>query len=749
MSSQTIIENTEIFSAAKWIWAEDNSRQNDWVYFRRKFTLEKPPKSAVARIAAESGYNLYVNGRLAVFCGGLGRESKRGCGYYDELDLAEFLVKGENAFALLCRYDGRDGTDSLDAGAAGLLFECGELGIHSDPDFLCYRTDAFSPLDDGKEPAPNAERPLRYDYTKEGQIAGVYGAAYGAGIFVPSVVCGSYGDSPWGGLIKRPIPLFKFSDEQRTGRLTKSAPDESGNITYTAELGKYCLAAPVLDITSPAGLAVIGVCTDRYECLESGATRPRSYFNRRLEYVCSEGKQTFSSPVFLAGTKFIIKAPQGVKISGISYIETSYDFESEHMRDNAFGFDCGIKTLSRLTQKAVDSLAVCMRGVVWNTPERERATRIGGLSGAAELASYTMTDSGFALFIKCAEDCLTFFEDGAFYSGIPGGGKFEDAAMNLLALSERGIFAACYHRAGDADMLRRFIGPAAAYLQNWCLGADGLIEPRVEQEGGSFDAGANVDAKLLENCLYYSALRFLRYAADKCGVSEYSGFTDAVAESIKNNFADAFYKPGSGYSSDGRFDERANAWAVIAGLAAPEHSAELIRGFRLCMNCSPLWENYVIEALCMLRADSDAVLRMLTRFAPLVNADCPALFEDFGTGVSLPSESGGIFCPSGAMCSSYSGAAVKNLFRYFAGLRFTDGAAVGVEPSFSGFSDVEFTACCKGGGISGSYRGRNNRVDASVVNKTDLAVTLVLGENGKEKPVKLAKGKNKFVLQIG
>ena len=58
---------------AKWIWKQGENGENTWMNFVKKFTLECAPKRAVAQIAADSKYWLYINGETAVFEGGIKR----------------------------------------------------------------------------------------------------------------------------------------------------------------------------------------------------------------------------------------------------------------------------------------------------------------------------------------------------------------------------------------------------------------------------------------------------------------------------------------------------------------------------------------------------------------------------------------------------------------------------------------------------------------------------------------------------
>lgn len=48
------------FSESKWIWADDNTVKRDRVIFRRAFTLEKPPKSAILDVCVFDRANIFT-----------------------------------------------------------------------------------------------------------------------------------------------------------------------------------------------------------------------------------------------------------------------------------------------------------------------------------------------------------------------------------------------------------------------------------------------------------------------------------------------------------------------------------------------------------------------------------------------------------------------------------------------------------------------------------------------------------------
>lgn len=64
---------------ACWITADDTlaNQPNTWIEFRKDFALKKKPKRAEAKIVVDTKYWLWVNGRMAVFEGGLKRGPNR------------------------------------------------------------------------------------------------------------------------------------------------------------------------------------------------------------------------------------------------------------------------------------------------------------------------------------------------------------------------------------------------------------------------------------------------------------------------------------------------------------------------------------------------------------------------------------------------------------------------------------------------------------------------------------------------
>jgi hypothetical protein len=135
---------------------------------------------------------------------------------------------------------------------------------------------------------------------------------------------------------------------------------------------------------------------------------------------------------------------------------------------------------------------------------------------------------------------------------------------------------------------------------------------------------------VLDNCWYYLALKS---AIPMAAMSGYAGDTAAYwtrMNSISSNFVSSYWKTAGQYfisSSVTIPDDRANAMAVIAGLAQPQHYAGISTVLTQWTFASPYMEKYVLEALCKMNCDSLALERMKNRYAAMVNANYTTLWE--------------------------------------------------------------------------------------------------------------------------
>lgn len=107
---------------AKWIWINNSPKENEYAVFEEKFLFDG--KKATFTVCAESDYVLYVNGRLAGFGQYAGYPNYK---YYDELDITELCVNGENTFTLSVRYEGINTHIHIESGA-GVIYTVAQDG---------------------------------------------------------------------------------------------------------------------------------------------------------------------------------------------------------------------------------------------------------------------------------------------------------------------------------------------------------------------------------------------------------------------------------------------------------------------------------------------------------------------------------------------------------------------------------------------------------------------------------------------
>ena len=241
--SAKIEEPTVLFGKSKWIWAADATKKNSNVIMRRTFSFgaEKPPARAFCRAACDTHYYMYVYGNAVVWQAGFNR-SAHGA-YYDEFDIAKFLVKGDNVIVIYCQYFGAEGAgrDLVPSARAGFIFEGNDLNIYSDETFAVYESVAYKAARRGN--CCYAGFGMQYDASLEGQIQNVLDPMFNSSLFVKATEHAAYPDEVMGVLTPRPLPLERFSAQPVIGKPKKTTDQFDGD-TYTITLPREMRVTP-------------------------------------------------------------------------------------------------------------------------------------------------------------------------------------------------------------------------------------------------------------------------------------------------------------------------------------------------------------------------------------------------------------------------------------------------------------------------------------------------------------------------
>ncbi|MCL2752491.1 MAG: hypothetical protein FWE62_07040, partial [Firmicutes bacterium] len=447
----------KIFEKAQWIWIDKGEpKPNAWACFRAEAMLnecQSDRNSAFTlRVAVETKYWLTVNGELAVFDGGLFRESTPGNGYYDEIDIGKFIKSGANVFEFRVWYFGNGGRNNVRLGAAGLIFECSALGLYSGAG-----TDAAVMV------AHYTTADENPSYIHGGHNIGYDARAAGADKFAPAAVLGGYGIAPFNGLERRPVPMFRFYPVTEAG-------------CERCEAGKYIVKLPYAMQFTPwlrvraAGGERIDMRSDRYIVPGGPSDHHNRYPGHRAEYICRAGVQEFESPDWIFGEESVFTVPDGVEILALGYRESRYDTDIKPIcfTDNRAQI---------LYDKAARTLLCCMRENFMDCPDRERGQWIGDVSQQSSQVFYALGESAAALLKKAIRDFIRLRKGDALVGNVPGENFIELPAQSLNAISEVGMIANYYEQTKDKDLLREAFAPMAEYLKLWEI-RDGLVVNR-------------------------------------------------------------------------------------------------------------------------------------------------------------------------------------------------------------------------------------------------------------------------------
>ena len=601
----------------KWIvCSESQNLPNSWFAFRKTANVENVPSEVIARIATDSKYWLWVNGEQVVFEGGLKRGPNPTDTYYDEVNIAPFLKKGENTIAVLVWYFGKDGFSHISSGKAGLLFDCIAPGIEiiSDGSWRASKLNAYSSCDD---PQPNfrlSEFSIRYDARKE--IVNWITPGFNNNNMPNVNVFGDAGCYPWNTLHKRPIPLFKdFGLKEYNNTVQRGD-------TLICDLPYNCQLTPYIKVDAPAG-RTIKICTDNYLFYSAGGTGIRS------EYITKNGVQEYENLGWINGHKVYYIIPEGVKVLEAKFRETGYNTEFEGSFSSSDAF------LNKLWEKSRRSLYVTMRDNFMDCPDRERAQWAGDAVNESMEAYYSLSVSSYGQVKKWLYETVNWQKsNGSMFAPVPAGNWFSELPGQVLATIGRFGAWNYYLYTGDRQSLIDLYPGIKRYLDLWEPDGKGTMKFRTGDWTWG-DWGDNRDMMLIFNLWYYIAIQGMAETAGELGYNDdlikYKEFMQKFKESFNSQFWTGTCYRHPGYN--GKTDDRVQALAVVSGIADAVKYKPLLTVFQTEEHASPYMEKYIFEAMMIMGYEDEALKRHNKRFSPMVNnTQFTTLFEGWGIG---------------------------------------------------------------------------------------------------------------------
>lgn len=617
--------------SAKWIWSGSNTAKHNWLCLRKTVELDSVPSSVIARISADSRYWLWINGELVVYEGSVKRGPNAKDCYFDEVELAPYLKKGTNTIAVLAWYFGNDSDyySYNSSGKAGFIFEAdiGNAKVISDKSWKVHKEDGYLISNESNDPGtqPNyrlAEGNILYDATLSKDIEGWYLHDFDDSSWTNATEHGSAGAAPWGELWQRSIPLLKYSDILDYENPDKYAAYTDKATTKTVKLDmklpRNIQVQPYLEVEAPEGVRI--------------EIKSDSDSSVRATYLTKEGRQSFESYGWMNGHSMRYTIPEGVKIIRLGYRATGYNTEFEG------SFECDDEFYNRLWNESLWTLYVTMRDNYMDCPDRERAQWWGDVTNESHMTFYALGTDSYLLYRKGVDTLINW--RGQTGSGnskvlptvVPiNTGHFELPMQQLAGVVG---FWTYYKYTGELDFVEQVYQPALDYLTLWEIGDDGLVKHRA----GSWDwpdHGENYDVAVMENAWYYWALDCVLQMADVLGETKDKAYIIGRMQSIKRGYENFWNEDFKAYyksTANGLPDDRANALAVLSGLAAEDRYDEIIEVLKKQYNATPYMEKYVLDAMFRMGYADEALFRMRERYKTMVEDEYTTLWEVFPLG---------------------------------------------------------------------------------------------------------------------
>ena len=626
--------------SAEWIWDKENlTEKNVWMCFDKRLSLKNIPKELIAHISADSKYWLYINGETVVYEGNVKRGPDKNSGYYDSVDISPYLKEGENRIcALVWYWDNETSYSYSGSGQGGFIFEAinDDISIISDKSWKVKRNNAY--IDSALYP-PNYRLPeysIYFDARED--IADWLSADYNVSNWEDATEYALGGEGAYGKLYPRGIPFLKdygLKDYENSKDYENYTVNKLFGEKITVDIPYNAQLTPYLKITAPAGKK-IRITTENTAIGAVSTT-----------YITKEGEQEFETPGWFNGEHITYKIPKGITVISLKYRETGYN--------SAFSgdFRCDDEFLNSLWQKSLRTLYVTMRDNFMDCPDRERAQWWGDVTSEMIMTMYSMDSNSYLLYQKGVEAMLSHIDETkVLQTVVPINGDYFELPVQQLA----GIvgFLTYYEYTGDKAFVEKVYNASIDYLKLWEIGENNLVVHR----SGSWDWpdwGDKADMTAIENAWVYYALSSVQKMAEIIGETDDLEFIKERKDTISKGYKALWTENGFRSEDAKKCDDRANALAVLAGLAEKEQYDTIKAVLTSTKNSSPYMEYYVLEALCKMGEYEAADSRIKERYEDMVNKDYSTLWEFWNSW-------------QGTMNHAWSGGPLVIMSKHFAGI---------------------------------------------------------------------------------
>ena len=384
-----------------------------------------------------------------------------------------------------------------------------------------------------------------------------------------------------------------------------------------------------------------------------------------------------------------------------------------------------------------------MRDSYMDCPDRERAQWWGDEVNELGEAFYALSPSSHKLALKGIHELMNWQrEDGVIFAPVPAGNWRKELPLQMLASVGWYGFYTQYYYSGDSSFVADVYDRMHRYLHEvWQVDKSGLVIGR----GGDWswgDWGENIDMDVLANCWYYLALKAEKAFALQLGKTADAEENSRMMYSIEKCFDTKFWT-GSDYRSPGykgETDDRAQAMAVVSGLASADKYPILAKVLKKEHHASPYMEKYVLEALFQMNEPTLALERIKQRYTRMMNyTEYTTLFEGWGIG----SDGFG----GGTINHAWSGGPLTLLSQKVCGIEPTSPGfrSFKVCPQMGTLTDASATIDTHFGKIEVSLKRKGKKIQVVLSVPEGTTAEVPVSKNRMER---LESGKHSFVIPV-
>lgn len=568
-----------VFEGSQWIWLKDSSSETDeYGDFTGRFTAETDRKT-ILRICAKSDYAVFLNGHFVGFnqFGDFPDEK-----VYDEYDVSDKLVAGENILAVLALSKNYDTSSHIKNGK-GIIFEVKsgeELLLVSDEKILSRKSKTYL---SGGQPLITGQLGMSFGYDFKGEDGWIASGMPTEGFSASAI------SDEKGRFIPRPVKRMDVSEKLPFRGL--------GGGLYDA--GRECVGYLFFDIESEEERELV---LSYGEHIADGRVRrkigPRDF---SVRFFLKKGRNVFRAYFLRFGLRYLQFDEAGIKVREIGIYAARYPVSRAEYEGNAVPRD--------IYDAAVYTLECCMHEHYEDCPWREQAqytmdSRTQMLCGYYAFHEMQMP----AAALRTMAHRLT--SQGVFPITSPCATELSIPSFSLvypLMLREY------YSFSGDKSVLEDVYENTRSMLEHYISERiDGLVPTLAEWNFFEWSEGSDNDAEISKqsyngnkfalpvNAFFINALENFAFVSETLGRSgdRYRALAESTREKAREAFSGEnglFYTYNEG-GKRSHLSEYGQVFALYSGMARGAERQKLLRVITTENELVPLTvSNYIFK----------------------------------------------------------------------------------------------------------------------------------------------------------